>query len=66
MDLPTVNTRAGLYVFFNSMVSLRPIGVSDINVSKLTARPLTDDFIIINYLHSRYKVGHRSSADDER
>ncbi|KAH8701459.1 mediator complex, subunit Med5 [Phaeosphaeriaceae sp. PMI808] len=49
LDLPTVNTRAGLYIFFNSM---------------LVARPLTDDFTIINYLHSRYKLDPSSMATD--
>jgi hypothetical protein len=26
------------------------------NTIQLVARPLTDDYTIINYLHSRYKV----------
>ncbi|KAF2737281.1 mediator of RNA polymeras-like protein II transcription subunit 5 [Polyplosphaeria fusca] len=41
MDLAVLNTRAGLYVFINSL---------------LVARPLMDDFLVINYLLSRYKV----------
>lgn len=41
IDLSTLNTRAGLYIFLSSL---------------LVGRPLTDDFTIINYLHSRYKV----------
>ncbi|KAL6706140.1 mediator complex subunit [Coniothyrium glycines] len=49
MDLPLVNTRAGLYVFLNSL---------------LIARPLTDDFMIINYLHSRYKLEPQNMATD--
>ncbi|KAF1849615.1 Med5-domain-containing protein [Cucurbitaria berberidis CBS 394.84] len=49
MDLPHLNTRAGLYVFVNSL---------------LVARPLTDDFTIINYLHSRYKLEPQNMATD--
>ncbi|KAF2027859.1 mediator of RNA polymeras-like protein II transcription subunit 5 [Setomelanomma holmii] len=49
MDLPNVNTRAGLFIFANSL---------------LVARPLTDDFIIVNYLHSRYKIDPQSMATD--
>ncbi|KAL0263481.1 mediator complex subunit [Diplodia seriata] len=45
MDLPVINSRAGLYVFINSL---------------LTARPLTDDNMILNYLHARYKVDYQS------
>ncbi|OJD36145.1 mediator of rna polymerase ii transcription subunit 5 [Diplodia corticola] len=47
MDLPIINSRAGLYVFINSL---------------LTARPLTDDNMILNYLHARYKVDYQSMA----
>ncbi|KAF1835064.1 Med5-domain-containing protein [Decorospora gaudefroyi] len=49
MELPQVNTRAGLYIFLNAL---------------LVARPLTDDFTIINYLHSRYKLEPQSMATD--
>ncbi|KAF1946196.1 Med5-domain-containing protein [Clathrospora elynae] len=49
MDLPTSNTRAGLYIFLNSL---------------LVARPLTDDFTIINCLHSRYKLEAQNMATD--
>ncbi|CAO2658456.1 Nn.00g061790.m01.CDS01 [Neocucurbitaria sp. VM-36] len=49
MDLPLVNTRAGLYVFLNAL---------------LIARPLTDDYTIINYLHSRYKLEPQNMATD--
>ncbi|KAH7389637.1 mediator complex, subunit Med5 [Phaeosphaeria sp. MPI-PUGE-AT-0046c] len=49
MDLQNVNTRAGLYVFLNSL---------------LVARPLTDDYTIINYLHSRYKIDAQNMATD--
>ncbi|KAF2840549.1 Med5-domain-containing protein [Patellaria atrata CBS 101060] len=40
VDLPLYNSRAGLYVFINSL---------------LFARPLTDDSMILNYLQLRYK-----------
>ncbi|EKV19538.1 Mediator of RNA polymerase II transcription subunit 5 [Penicillium digitatum PHI26] len=40
MDGPVVNTRAGLYVYINSMV---------------VGRPLVDDTILINYLTNRYQ-----------
>ncbi|CAN9284018.1 unnamed protein product [Alternaria alternata] len=49
MELPQVNTRAGLYIFLNAL---------------LVARPLTDDFIIINHLHSRYKLEAQNMATD--
>ncbi|ORX92901.1 mediator complex, subunit Med5 [Clohesyomyces aquaticus] len=47
IDLPIINTRAGLYVFLNSL---------------LVARPLTDDFTIVNYLHARYKIDPQNIA----
>jgi len=56
MDLPLMNTRAGLYIFLNSMVCAAPATLIKTNIGQLVARPLTDDFVIINYLHSRYKV----------
>lgn len=57
MDLPLVTTRAGLYVFLNSLVTLAlPRLHQRLTQSQLVARPLTDEFTIINYLHSRYKV----------
>ncbi|KAJ5483869.1 Mediator of RNA polymerase II transcription subunit 5 [Penicillium diatomitis] len=43
MDGPVINTRAGLYVYLNSM---------------LVGRPLVDDSILINYLNNRYE-GHQ-------
>ncbi|KAK8197736.1 mediator complex, subunit Med5 [Phyllosticta capitalensis] len=49
MDLPVINTRAGLYVFVNSL---------------LAARPLTDDHMILNYLQARYKGDIQSLAID--
>lgn len=60
IDLPPVNTRAGLYVFLNSLVSSRSLSASrnwlSPNLPQLVARPLTDEYMITNYLHSRYKV----------
>ncbi|KAL5114291.1 mediator complex subunit [Pleosporales sp. CAS-2024a] len=49
MDLPSVNTRAGLYIFLNSI---------------LVGRPFTDDYTIINYLHSRFKIDGQNMATD--
>ncbi|KAJ5095275.1 hypothetical protein N7532_007566 [Penicillium argentinense] len=43
MDGPVINTRAGLYVYLNSM---------------LVGRPLVDDSILINFLTNRYE-GHQ-------
>ncbi|KAJ5133975.1 hypothetical protein N7526_005340 [Penicillium atrosanguineum] len=45
MDGPVINTRAGLYVYLNSM---------------LAGRPLVDDSILINYLTNRYE-GHQEA-----
>ncbi|KAF2709359.1 Med5-domain-containing protein [Pleomassaria siparia CBS 279.74] len=47
LDLPSINTRAGLYIFLNAL---------------LIARPLTDDYTILNYLHSRYKIDAQNMA----
>ncbi|KAL5440422.1 hypothetical protein PMIN06_009684 [Paraphaeosphaeria minitans] len=49
IDLPQINTRAGLYIFLNAL---------------LLARPLTDDIIINNYLHSFYKMDAQNMATD--
>ncbi|KGO46374.1 Mediator complex, subunit Med5, fungi [Penicillium expansum] len=49
MDGPVVNTRAGLYVYINSMV---------------VGRPLVDDTILINYLTNRYQ-GHNDVLIEE-
>ncbi|OAG07236.1 Med5-domain-containing protein [Paraphaeosphaeria sporulosa] len=49
IDLPQINTRAGLYIFLNAL---------------LIARPLTDDIIINNYLHSFYKMDAQNMATD--
>ncbi|KAJ5665700.1 uncharacterized protein N7477_008148 [Penicillium maclennaniae] len=45
MDGPVINTRAGLYVYLNSV---------------LVGRPLVDDNILINYLTNRYE-GHQEA-----
>ncbi|KAF2204756.1 Med5-domain-containing protein [Delitschia confertaspora ATCC 74209] len=50
MDLPAINTRAGLYVFLNSI---------------LVGRPLTDDITIINYLNSRYNKIHTQNMSGQ-
>ena len=58
MDLPIINTRAGLFVFLNAMVRMDAVDHCKqiLTLPQLVARPLADDFTIINYLHSRYKV----------
>lgn len=56
MDLPLLSTRAGLYVFVNSLVCQTTLYLSVLTPSQLVARPLTDEFVIVNYLHSKYKV----------
>ncbi|KAF2690814.1 Med5-domain-containing protein [Lentithecium fluviatile CBS 122367] len=49
VDLPTISTRAGIFIFLNSL---------------LVARPLTDDFAINTYLHARYKMDAQAMATD--
>ncbi|KAF1988129.1 Med5-domain-containing protein [Aulographum hederae CBS 113979] len=49
VDLPVINTRAGLYIFLNAL---------------LVARPLTDDTTILNYLRMRFNVDAESLATD--
>ncbi|KAJ5747838.1 uncharacterized protein N7511_009534 [Penicillium nucicola] len=49
MDGPVVNTRAGLYIYINSMV---------------VGRPLVDDTIFTNYLTNRYQ-GHNEVLIEE-
>ncbi|KAJ5907889.1 hypothetical protein N7495_000571 [Penicillium taxi] len=49
MDGPVINSRAGLYVYLNSM---------------LVGRPLVDDSILINYLTNRYE-GHQEILIEE-
>ncbi|KAG4434630.1 hypothetical protein IFR05_009894 [Cadophora sp. M221] len=48
-ELPVINTRAGLYVYFNAL---------------LVARPLIDDNAIFAYLHNRYQGDIRSTMID--
>ena len=58
MDGPVVNTRAGLYVYINSMV--RFFLHCDVRCmadwQQVVGRPLVDDTILINYLTNRYQV----------
>ncbi|KAJ5081507.1 hypothetical protein NUU61_009771 [Penicillium alfredii] len=49
MDVPAINTRAGLYVYLNAV---------------LAGRPLVDDSILINYLTNRYQ-GHNEVLIEE-
>ena len=55
-DLPTMNSRANLYIYLNSLVS--EIGASENSTDgrQLVARPLIDDNAIFGYLHNRYQV----------
>ncbi|KAH9210955.1 mediator complex, subunit Med5 [Leptodontidium sp. 2 PMI_412] len=48
-ELPVINTRAGLYVYFNAL---------------LVARPLIDDNAIFAYLNNRYQGDIRSTIID--
>ncbi|TGO83846.1 hypothetical protein BPOR_0584g00030 [Botrytis porri] len=48
-DLPTVNSRAGLYIYLNSI---------------LVGRPLIDDSAIFAYLHNRYQGDVQSTTVD--
>ncbi|KAK6607257.1 Mediator of RNA polymerase II transcription subunit 5 [Botrytis cinerea] len=48
-DLPTVNSRAGLYIYLNSI---------------LVGRPLIDDNAIFAYLHNRYQGDVQSTTVD--
>ncbi|KAJ5714921.1 uncharacterized protein N7483_012102 [Penicillium malachiteum] len=49
MNGPVINTRAGLYIYLNSM---------------LVGRPLVDDSMLINYLTNRYE-GHQEILVEE-
>ena len=63
-DVPVVNSRAGLYIYLNSLVGFIPSAGFDLVLLtrfQLVARPLIDDEAIFAYLHNRYQV--RSSAD---
>ncbi|XXH00752.1 hypothetical protein Hte_007102 [Hypoxylon texense] len=48
-DLPTVNTRAGLYIYLNAL---------------LVGRPIIDDATLFNYLHNRYQGDIQSTTID--
>ncbi|APA07744.1 hypothetical protein sscle_03g025140 [Sclerotinia sclerotiorum 1980 UF-70] len=48
-DLPAVNSRAGLYIYLNSL---------------LVSRPLIDDNVIFAYLHNRYQGDVQSTTVD--
>ncbi|KAI5859468.1 Med5-domain-containing protein [Durotheca rogersii] len=48
-ELPTVNSRAGLYIYLNAA---------------LVGRPLIDDATLFNYLHNRYQGDVQSTAID--
>lgn len=57
-DLPSMNSRAGLYVYLNSMVSPHKDQIVGLiaDEMQLVGRPLIDDDAILNYLHNRYQV----------
>jgi mediator of RNA polymerase II transcription subunit 5 len=54
LDLPPLNTRAGLYIFFNSLVSLRNSGGHDVSdlASLLRALLLMTILSSITYIHA--------------
>ncbi len=57
-EIPVVNSRAGLYIYLDSLVS--PFVLFDsiraLTEFQLVARPLIDDNLIFAYLHNRYQV----------
>ncbi|CZR65485.1 related to Mediator of RNA polymerase II transcription subunit 5 [Phialocephala subalpina] len=57
-EVPIMNSRAGLYIYLNSLVRITDIplmpGASADSV-QLVARPLIDDNAIFAYLHNRYQ-----------
>jgi mediator of RNA polymerase II transcription subunit 5 len=57
-DMPTMNSRAGLYVYLNSLVStLFKITEGYLLTSwQLVGRPLIEDHAMFAYLHNRYQV----------
>lgn len=55
-DLPTMNSRANLYIYLNSLVSASGMRGSYADGVQLVARPLIDDNAIFGYLHNRYQV----------
>jgi mediator of RNA polymerase II transcription subunit 5 len=57
-ELPVINTRAGLYVYFNALVGQFDMSLhrTSANCKQLVARPLIDDNAIFAYLNNRYQV----------
>jgi mediator of RNA polymerase II transcription subunit 5 len=57
-DLPTMNSRAGLYIYLNSLVSTAEVRVPTriLTTVQLVGRPLIDDNAVFAYLHNRYQV----------
>jgi mediator of RNA polymerase II transcription subunit 5 len=61
VDLPVMNSRAGLYIYLNSLVStLCCTKKTILTEDQLVARPLLDDHAIFAYLHNRYQVSYPS------
>ena len=56
VDLPTMNSRAGLYIYLNSLASEPSISENFADTEQLVGRPLIDDNAIFGYLHNRYQV----------
>jgi mediator of RNA polymerase II transcription subunit 5 len=64
-EMPTMNSRAGLYVYLNSLVSSSNITDEYFLTSlQLVGRPLIDDHAIFAYLHNRYQVIPLSMSAD--
>lgn len=63
-DLPSMNSRAGLYVFLNSLVCTFIHRTSLADSTQLVGRPLIDDNAILNYLHNRYQGDIRQTIID--
>ncbi len=65
-DMPTMNSRAGLYVYLNSLVSRIPPYcdvIHSLTYSQLVGRPLIDDHAIFAYLNNRYQVLNPPSSN---
>lgn len=57
VEVPTMNSRAGLYVYLNSLVGMPVyIDVAMLTKSQLAGRPMVDDNQLLNFLHNRYQV----------
>ena len=63
-EMPVMNTRAGLYVYFNSLVGPIKLPSSKLSADckQLIARPLIDDSAIFAYLHNRYQVALHTAS----